>query len=212
MRYAIPIAFISLALAMQAAGTPVATQHLVRRQQEQKDDSKDNSKSAETRTRNAKDDKHSEKQQSTTATASAVAQPSATVNTNSKGKVNVTLASMQYSQSLCTNTSQVLSGSWLNITWNAKGKFSSTLYAKYGTDGFNAWTPGMSTQANTEGKRVDGNKKKDNLAVDWQMSYQVRVILACATGWLIRTHIFRSTKYSNTTKPLSLLSSSATKL
>lgn len=174
MRRATAIALLCLALTMQIAGSPVINQHLIRRQQEQKDESRDTPKSADTRSRNDKDEKSTSKQSSASATTSAAAQASATVDTKSKGKVNVTLASMQYSQSLCTNTSQVLSGSWLNVTWIGKGKFSSTLYAKYGTDGFNAWTPGMSTTANTEGRRLDNNKKKDNLATDWQMSYQVR--------------------------------------
>lgn len=172
MRHAVAIAFMSLVFATHIAGSPVVTQHLIRRQG-QKDDSGDTPKSAETKTQKEKDDKQSAKHRSATPTASSVAQPLATVDTNSKGKVNVTLAAMQYSQSLCTNTSQVLSGSWLNVTWNAKGKYSNSVYAKYATDGFNAWSPGMSAQASTEGKRLDPNKKKDNLAVDWQLSHQV---------------------------------------
>lgn len=56
------------------------------------------------------------------------------------GGVNVTLAYLPTQQTLCGNRSEVINGAVLNVTWISGGIYSSTLYARYAGDGYNAWT------------------------------------------------------------------------
>lgn len=117
-------------------------------------------------------------------TSSSTASP-VQMDTNSKGKVNVTLAHMPYNQSMCLTTSQVMSGSVLNVTWISKGKYSNTVYTKSAVDGFNAWTAGMQTQPGTAGQRLSHfrplhssttmNDDKEGYDAMWQLTYQRQV-------------------------------------
>lgn len=98
---------------------------------------------------------------------------------SAKGIVNITLArlvggtSSGQQQTLCKNTSLVVDGTILNVTWTTKPKLSNTLYVRYGVDGYNAWTPASPTLPPGTGRAADPdpeNKKKSELILEYQQT------------------------------------------
>lgn len=75
------------------------------------------------------------KTMASSATAATASQTAKIVN----GKINMTLASMPYEQVMCKNATEVQSGSVINATWLSKGKYTNTVYVRYGIDDYAAW-------------------------------------------------------------------------
>lgn len=99
-----------------------------------------------------------------------------TANETPSSKLAIRLADMPYKQVLCQNISQVMTGTTLNVSWTSKGSYGNTLYAKYATDGYQAWVSAMPTQPGTSGTKLPaaGKNGKKGSETDYLLSYQVR--------------------------------------
>lgn len=91
-------------------------------------------------------------------------------------KVNMTLASMPYEQVMCKNTTEVQSGSVLNATWLSRGKYTNTVYIRYGTDGYAAWNlPAGGALPPFAGVKVRGDPEVQDPDASYRMTFQTPV-------------------------------------
>lgn len=89
----------------------------------------------------------------------------------------MTLARMPYEQIMCDDSSKVMNGATLNVSWTSKGKLSNSLYVRTAVDKYNNWLP-FPTFPPFTGKK-DGDGDDDDPAATYRL-----VSLACASARL----------------------------
>jgi len=91
-------------------------------------------------------------------------------------QVNVTLAQMPKGQVMCKNTSEVESGTVLNVTWFSKGAYTNTVYLRYATDGYQTWNtaPG-GTLPPYAGQKLRSNSSTQDPDATYRMTFQIQV-------------------------------------
>jgi len=91
-------------------------------------------------------------------------------------KINMTLASMPYEQIMCENSTEVQSGSVINVTWLSKGKYTNTVYIRYGIDDYQAWNlPVAGTLPPFAGVKVQGDENIKDPKSIYRMTFQTQV-------------------------------------
>ncbi|KAK9900439.1 hypothetical protein P389DRAFT_192704 [Cystobasidium minutum MCA 4210] len=139
---------------------------------------KTTSSTMSTRRKSASESSRTSKRSSSTAAksgAAAAATTSATVKVDTS-KINMTLANMPYEQSMCANKTEVQSGSVLNASWFSRGKYTNTVYVRYGIDGYQAWNlPPGGTLSPFAGSKVKGKNDVQEPDATYRMTFQTQV-------------------------------------
>lgn len=77
---------------------------------------------------------------------------------------------------MCDNTTEVQSGAVLNATWLSRGKYTNTVYVRYGTDGYSAWNlPPGGTLPPFAGEKMKGNDVVQEPDAPYRMTFQTQV-------------------------------------